>query len=110
MTTAPIVAKSIMRQNAEKDPAYCPYCLRCSGLVRMVKVETFLWKCKCGAVHDERDDVPCPSCKGSTTNPPGTAPCSCCKGVGTITKARDEILARIRGDLTRRLIERGIVW
>lgn len=47
---------SIMKLNAEKDPNYCPYCLRCSGLVRMVKVEHLLWKCKCGTIHDERPD------------------------------------------------------
>lgn len=46
--------KSIVRLNAEKDPGYNPYCGRCSGLVRMQKVETFLWKHFCGAVHDER--------------------------------------------------------
>ena len=46
--------KTIMRKNAEKDPDYCPYCLRCSGLIRMKKVEPFLWRCKCGAEHDER--------------------------------------------------------
>lgn len=47
--------KSIVRNNAENNPGYCPYCLRCVALVRMVKVEPLLWKCKCGAVHDERD-------------------------------------------------------
>lgn len=45
---------SIMRRNAEKDPSYCPYCMRCDGLVRMKKVEPFLWACSCGAIHDER--------------------------------------------------------
>lgn len=43
-----------MRQNAEKDPNYNPYCMRCIGLIRMKKVEPFLWKCHCGAIHDER--------------------------------------------------------
>ncbi len=47
--------KTIIRENAERDPPYCPYCLRCLGLVRMIKIATLLWKCKCGAVHDERD-------------------------------------------------------
>ena len=47
--------KSQVRHNAEKDPSYCPYCMRCAGLVRMVKVQPFLWGCLCGAVHDERD-------------------------------------------------------
>lgn len=51
---------SQIKINALKDPAYCPYCMRCSGLVRMVNVETMLWRCeKCGAVHDERDPAPC---------------------------------------------------
>lgn len=47
--------KSLVRENAEKDSSYCPYCMRCRGLVRMKKIEEFYWKCKCGAVHDERD-------------------------------------------------------
>jgi NTP pyrophosphatase (non-canonical NTP hydrolase) len=48
-------AKSIMRENAEKDPAYRPYCLRCPGIGRMSKVENFYWRCHvCGAEHDER--------------------------------------------------------
>lgn len=46
--------KSIVRENSEKDPTYCPYCMRCPGLVRMVKVGEFKWKCdKCGASHEE---------------------------------------------------------
>jgi hypothetical protein len=48
------VVKSIVRMNAEKDPNYRPYCMRCSGLVRMRIVEDFFWKCGCGAIHDER--------------------------------------------------------
>jgi len=47
--------RSQVRQNAEKDPSYCPYCLRCPGLVRMEKIEPFLWRCWCGAIHDERN-------------------------------------------------------
>jgi hypothetical protein len=57
MTNTPMdapIAKSIVRINAEKNSNYCPYCLRCSGLVRMKKITAFFWKCKCGAVHDER--------------------------------------------------------
>ena len=50
----PSPAKSIVRLNAEKDPNYNPYCGPCPGLVRMRKVEPFLWRCRCGAVHDER--------------------------------------------------------
>lgn len=49
--------KSQVLINAEKDPTYCPYCMRCSGLIRMVKVEHLLWECKCGAIHDERGNV-----------------------------------------------------
>lgn len=45
---------SIIRQNAEKDLRYCPYCMNCKGNVRMQQWDDFLWKCKCGAVHDER--------------------------------------------------------
>lgn len=47
--------KSIIRLNTEEDPNYCPYCGRCPGLVRMVKVEPFYWRCRCGAEHDERE-------------------------------------------------------
>jgi hypothetical protein len=46
--------KSIIRKNAEEDPNYRPYCLRCPVLVRMHKVEDFYWQCRCGAEHDER--------------------------------------------------------
>lgn len=47
---------SQVRKNAAKNPDYCPYCLRCRELVRMKKVEPLLWKCDCGAVHDERNN------------------------------------------------------
>ena len=46
-----------MRKIAENDPNYCPYCMRCRGLVRMKKVEDFFWKCDCGAIHDERNNL-----------------------------------------------------
>lgn len=46
--------KSVVRRNAEKDANYNPYCMRCSGPVRMRKIEPMLWRCQCGAVHDER--------------------------------------------------------
>jgi hypothetical protein len=46
---------SIMKINALKDPNYAPYCLRCSTMMRMTRVEPLLWKCKCGAIHDERE-------------------------------------------------------
>jgi ribosomal protein L37AE/L43A len=49
-------AKSAVRENAERDSSYRPYCLRCPTLVRMEIVMRFLWKCSvCGATHDERD-------------------------------------------------------
>ena len=47
-------SRSFIAENAMKDPTYNPYCGRCSGLVRMVKVEPFYWKCHCGAIHDIR--------------------------------------------------------
>ena len=48
--------KSLIRRNAEKDPDYAPYCLRCSRGSRMRQLERFLWWCPCGARHDERRD------------------------------------------------------
>lgn len=48
--------KSQVRVNAERDPTYNPYCMRCSGLIRMQLVEKFYWRCAvCGAEHDERE-------------------------------------------------------
>lgn len=45
-------------ENAIKDPTYCPYCMRCPGLVRMRKVDQFLWYCgRCGAIHDARGEA-----------------------------------------------------
>lgn len=52
-----IMSDSIIVANATKNPAYCPYCMRCSGLVRMVKIEPLYWRCKCGAEHDERENA-----------------------------------------------------
>lgn len=52
--------KSFIRAKAEDDPSYAPYCLRCSSLARMTKVEDFYWVCQCGAKHDERDEVMAP--------------------------------------------------
>lgn len=43
--------------NATKNPDYCPYCMRCPRNVRMVKVEPMFWICRCGAMHDERDEA-----------------------------------------------------
>lgn len=52
------MSKSLVRQNAESDPNYCPYCMRCFGFVRMRKVKDFYWRCACGAQHDEREAPP----------------------------------------------------
>jgi len=46
--------KSVIRENAERDPYYAPYCMRCKGLVRMEIVAPYLWRCRCGARHDAR--------------------------------------------------------
>lgn len=47
---------SVVRENAERDPKYRPYCLRCDDLMpRMEIIEPFFWRCaRCGAEHDER--------------------------------------------------------
>lgn len=46
--------KSQVRLNAEADPTYAPYCLRCSTTARMQKHGEMLWVCLCcGAEHDE---------------------------------------------------------
>lgn len=50
--------KSQVLINALANPAYRPFCLRCTGLVRMGIVEPFYWRCACGAEHDERYNVP----------------------------------------------------
>jgi hypothetical protein len=47
--------KSLVRENAERDPNYAPYCLRCPDARRMKRVESFYWRCDCGAQHDERE-------------------------------------------------------
>ena len=53
------MSDSIIRRNATEDASYCPYCMRCRGLVRMRVVEKFYWRCaKCGAEHDERASSP----------------------------------------------------
>lgn len=56
MGLAPIRLSQVAT-NALKDPTYCPYCMRCSGAVRMSKVEHLYWRHHCGAEHDERDSV-----------------------------------------------------
>lgn len=46
--------KSQVRINAEQNPFYCPYCLRCSTTQRMQKIGEMRWRCaSCGAEHDE---------------------------------------------------------
>jgi hypothetical protein len=47
--------KSIVRQNAEQNANYAPYCLKCTSFDRMKKIEAFYWRCPCGAEHDERE-------------------------------------------------------
>jgi hypothetical protein len=44
-----------VQRNQAKDPTYSPYCLRCSGLVRLKKIERDLWQCtRCDVVRDDR--------------------------------------------------------
>lgn len=43
----------VIVSNSLKDPNYAPYCMRCRGLLRMKLISPFLWKHKCGSVHDE---------------------------------------------------------
>jgi len=54
--------RNLVRRNAERDPTYSPYCLRCTSMARMTRAEPFLWRCACGAVHDARQPTgtPCP--------------------------------------------------
>lgn len=59
----------IVINNAKKDPAYCPYCMRCSGLARMRRVESFYWKHSCGAECDLRNEALNFSDEGSKVNP-----------------------------------------
>lgn len=47
-------SESVIAWNFNRDPTYCPYCMRCRGLQRMTLVEPLLWKHSCGAIHDER--------------------------------------------------------
>jgi hypothetical protein len=48
--------RDVILGNETKDPAYAPYCLRCTGLVRMRKVELHYWRCFCGAQCDYRKE------------------------------------------------------
>jgi len=46
--------KSLVRENAERDPSYRPYCLRCRTMERMEKKSDLYWRCQhCGAEHEE---------------------------------------------------------
>lgn len=40
--------------NRIADPAYCPYCLNCSGIDRMVQESPWFWTHRCGARVDMR--------------------------------------------------------
>ncbi len=60
---------SVVRMNAEADPNYRPYCLRCVGLVRMRKIEPLYWRCDCGAEHDERTSSSTPASEGTPDRP-----------------------------------------
>lgn len=53
--------EELIISNTRKNPNYCPYCLPCPGLVRMVKVEPFYWRCRCGAECDLRKYVSDPT-------------------------------------------------
>lgn len=46
----------IIIKNVLKNSNYAPYCLRCDTMDRMRKVEPFLWRCRCGAVGDDREN------------------------------------------------------
>jgi hypothetical protein len=46
--------RDVILRNAVEDPYYAPYCTRCPGLIRMLRVEQHYWKCRCGAQCDYR--------------------------------------------------------
>jgi hypothetical protein len=46
--------REVILRNEQADPHYAPYCLRCTGLVRMRKVAPHHWRCSCGAQCDYR--------------------------------------------------------
>lgn len=55
--------QAFLREKAEGDPTYRPYCMRCRGLVRMTIVAPFYWRCACGGECDCRvfaSDSPSP--------------------------------------------------
>jgi hypothetical protein len=43
------ILDEILHRNFKKDPRYAPYCMRCTGLVRMIRTGEKTAKCKCGA-------------------------------------------------------------
>lgn len=47
--------RAVILRNVEKDPHYAPYCMRCTGLVRMARIARHYWRCRCGAPCDYRD-------------------------------------------------------
>jgi DnaJ-class molecular chaperone len=51
------------------------------------------------------DNVTCPVCEGE--GHVTSKNCRCCDGTGKITKKKADILARIRHDLTWRLLKEG---
>lgn len=52
--------REVILRNEKERPGYAPYCMRCSGLVRMRVVELHYWRCHCGAQCDYRTTTPAP--------------------------------------------------
>ena len=48
--------REVILRNAAADPHYAPYCMRCTGLVRMRSVGRHHWRCTCGAACDYRSE------------------------------------------------------
>lgn len=46
---------TIVRKSLTCADGYSPYCMRCSGMYRMVQVGFLHWKHHCGAEHDESE-------------------------------------------------------
>lgn len=46
--------REVILRNSQEDPHYAPYCMRCTGLVRMRVVARHYWRCHCGAQCDYR--------------------------------------------------------
>ena len=49
--------REVILRNVENDPYYAPYCMRCTGLVRMRIVDRHYWRCYCGAQCDYRPEA-----------------------------------------------------